>query len=209
MRVQLDCQNKPRSASPSKDVRSEFILTKDIRPQDVGSGSQHPHDGTSSQRIDRHQPPRADCPGFNGDNVIEWIRRCNSLFEMYQVPPPYKTKLATMQFAGPASEWYDCFLIDHDPPDWTDMVRRVRKRFQLRITKNGMKELIELHQSGNVGDYIERFDRLRARLLLENTLFSESDFVDAFIGVLKLELKVFVKVFKPQNLEDIYDHACN
>jgi Retrotransposon gag protein len=71
-----------------------------------------------------------------------------------------------MQFTGPASEWYNCYLIDHDPPDWVDLVRRVRKRFQLRISKNGMEELMELHQSSSVDEYIERFERLRAKLLL-------------------------------------------
>jgi Retrotransposon gag protein len=155
------------------------------------------------QRIDRYQLSCADCPGFNEDNVIEWVRRCNSFFEMHQVPPPYKIKLATMQFARSDSEWYDCFLIDHDPPDWADwadLVIRVRKRFQLRVTKNGMEELMELHHTDSVGEYIERFERLHVIILLENRLFFETDFIDAFIGGLKSELRAFVKAFKPQSL---------
>jgi hypothetical protein len=48
---------------------------------------------------------------------------------------------------------------------------------------------------------------LRSKLLFENHLFSESDFLDVFVGDLKAELKAFVKVFKPQTLEDAFDYA--
>jgi hypothetical protein len=44
---------------------------------------------------------------------------------------------------------------------------------------------------------------------LENRLFSKLDFIDAFIGGLKPELRAFVRGFKPQSLEDAYDQACN
>jgi Retroviral aspartyl protease len=44
---------------------------------------------------------------------------------------------------------------------------------------------------------------------LKNRLFSENDFIDAFIGELKPGLRAFVKAFKPTILEDAYDHACN
>jgi hypothetical protein len=70
-----------------------------------------------------------------------------------------------------------------------------------------MEELMELHQTIGVGEYIYRFERLHARLLLENRLFSENDFIDAFIGGLKPELRVFINAFKPTILEDVYDHA--
>jgi hypothetical protein len=70
-----------------------------------------------------------------------------------------------------------------------------------------MKELLSLHQTGSIDDYIELFERLKSKLLLENRLFSETDFLDAFVRGLKLEIKSFVKVFKPQGLDDAYEHA--
>jgi Retrotransposon gag protein len=101
---------------------------------------------------------------------------------MHQVPPLYKPKLATLQFYGIASEWYDCYLIDHESSDRSQLVRLIRKRFQSTDFKNGMEELMELYQTGSMTEYIEKFERLRARILLENRLFSEADFIDAFIG---------------------------
>jgi hypothetical protein len=64
-----------------------------------------------------------------------------------------------------------------------------------------------LRQTTSVIEYLELFERLRTRLLLEHRMLSEQDFIDAFIGGLMGEIKAFVKVFKPQSLEDAYEHA--
>jgi hypothetical protein len=79
--------------------------------------------------------PRADYPGFNGVNPIEWLRKCNSFFEMHQVPSVYRTHLATMQFHDLASEWYDGYLVDHDPSECDELVRLVNSRFKRVLSK--------------------------------------------------------------------------
>jgi hypothetical protein len=48
------------------------------------------------KREPKFKLPRSDCPGFGGDNPIEWIRKCRSFFELHQVPVPYRTHLATL-----------------------------------------------------------------------------------------------------------------
>jgi hypothetical protein len=82
--------------SPADSDKSQFILTKDRRPPLHGSGSRSIPDVDSGQRTDRYVIPHADCPGFNGDNIIEWLRRCQSHFDMHQVPDNLKTQLATI-----------------------------------------------------------------------------------------------------------------
>jgi hypothetical protein len=69
-RVELDHQHKPRSSSPPEEVRSDFILTRERRPPDMGSGSRQQVEVSLGQRTDRYQPLRADCPAFSGDNVV-------------------------------------------------------------------------------------------------------------------------------------------
>lgn len=56
-----------------------------------------------SRREPRLKLPRSDCPGFNGDNPIEWAIKCRYFFELYQVPDMW---LATLHFQGRAEEWY-------------------------------------------------------------------------------------------------------
>jgi Ty3 transposon capsid-like protein len=126
---------------------------------------------------------------------------------MHQVPDHLRTKLATNQFHDKTSEWYDGYLMDHDPPDWPELVRLVRKRFNRQGSHNGIEELVELRQNGTVDEYIELFERLRSRLLVENRMFSESDFIDVFIGELKGEIKAFVKAFKPLTLDATFELA--
>jgi hypothetical protein len=72
---------------------------------------------------------------------------------------------------------------------------------------NGMEILKELHQSGPVDEYIEQIERLRTILLLENHLFTDTDFTDVFIGGLKSDIKAFVKIFRPQNLDVTYEYV--
>jgi hypothetical protein len=70
-----------------------------------------------------------------------------------------------------------------------------------------MEELLDLHHNGSTEEYIEHFERLKSKLLLENYLFFETDFLDAFIIGLRPKLRVFIKAFKPQILEDAFDYA--
>jgi hypothetical protein len=54
-----------------------------------------------------------------------------------------------------------------------------------------MEELLDLHHNGSTEEYIEHFERLKSKLLLENYLFFETDFLDAFIIGLRPKLRVF------------------
>jgi hypothetical protein len=68
---------------------------------------------------------------------------------------------------------------------------RVQKRFQLGITysfqlgitNTGLDDLKTLTQSSTVHEYLQQFEQLKSKLLLEGRHFTEIDFVDIFIGV--------------------------
>jgi Retrotransposon gag protein len=205
---QLEARLENRSGGTPDSAPTQFILTQNRRGPMPDAGSKQPMD-QGVQRTDRYQLPRADCPSFNGNNHIEWVRRCNSFFDMHLVPEHLKTKMDTIQFHDKASEWYDGFLMDHDPPDWPELVRLIRKQFSRKGGRNGMEELLDLRHSGSVEEYIEMFERLRSKLLIENKLFSEHDFIDTFVGGLKPDIRAFVKAFHPTLLEAAYDYALN
>jgi hypothetical protein len=77
------------------------------------------------KRDSHFQFPRSDCPGFNDTNPVEWVCKCNSYFDLHQIPIQYCTHLATIQFHEDASEWYDGYSIAHEVPIWEDLVRSV------------------------------------------------------------------------------------
>jgi RNase H-like domain found in reverse transcriptase/Reverse transcriptase (RNA-dependent DNA polymerase)/Integrase zinc binding domain/Retroviral aspartyl protease/Integrase core domain/Retrotransposon gag protein/Chromo (CHRromatin Organisation MOdifier) domain len=155
----------------------------------------------------KFQIPRFDCPGFYGDNPTEWQRKCQSFFELHQVPPQYRTHLATMQFHDAASEWYDGYLISHDPPNWVELVRLVNCRFRKVNAKNSLEEFKNLQQLGSVEDYWYLVERLKSRMLLEGRQLTEKDFIDVFVSGLKGEIKPFVLAFKPISLESALEYA--
>jgi hypothetical protein len=109
---------------PDEAVLSTFH--KQNRP-DKGDGSMNEPD--LIHREGKFHFPRQDCPDFEGDNPVEWVRKCSSYFTMHQISVQHKTYLATLQFYGLASDWYDGYLMDHDPPDWDLLVKLVHRRF--------------------------------------------------------------------------------
>jgi hypothetical protein len=113
--------------SGTGDPSGEQTISTIHRPQRSDKGEGWQDDSDVIKRDVMFHFPRADCPGFAGENPIEWIRKCNYYFTLHQVPALYKSDLATLQFHGIASDWYDAYLMDHDPLDWNDLVALVQK----------------------------------------------------------------------------------
>jgi Ty3 transposon capsid-like protein len=112
-----------------------------------------------------------------------------------------------MQFQALANEWYDGYLLEHDPPDWVELVRLVTTRFKIVLGKNSLDELRSLHQDGSVEEYWVNFEKLRSKMILEGRQFSVKDFMVVFINGLRGDIKPFVQVFRPQSLKEAYEYA--
>jgi Retrotransposon gag protein len=195
------------STSPSKDLLPT--------PEDAHRGTNLiPDKWDCHRKIPRIQKkdwkfqfPRFDCPKFYDDNPTEWQRKCQSFFELHQVPPQYRTHLATIQFHNSASEWYDGYLISHDPPNWIELVRLVHYRFKKVNSKNSLEEFKSLLQMGSMEEYWYLVEKLKSRMLLEGRQLTEKDFIDVFISGLKGEIKPFVLAFKHVSFEAALEYA--
>jgi hypothetical protein len=82
----LDRHLDPATASPEP----QMTMTQECRAQPTRSSTR------PVSTIDRYQVPRVHCPSFNGSNPIEWLRKCQSFFEMHQVSDPLCTQLTTI-----------------------------------------------------------------------------------------------------------------
>jgi hypothetical protein len=71
------------------------IFSKQTR-FDKGEGSQDENDFV--KRDNKFYFPISDYLGFQGDNPIKWICKCNSYFIMHQIPHIYKSHITTIQF---------------------------------------------------------------------------------------------------------------
>jgi Retrotransposon gag protein len=199
----------PEAASDKSPDGEQVLSTfhKKFRSEKGNTSQERVDDPDLIRRETRFQFPRHDCPNFNGENPTEWLRKCNTYFALHQIPHVYKTQLSTIQFHGVASEWYDGYLLEHDPPDWSILVQLVLKRFRMPTARTALEDWKLMHQLTSVRDYFEQFEKLRTRLVLEGWQFSPTDYVDAFICGLKGELKPFVKLFKPVTVEEALEYA--
>jgi hypothetical protein len=56
-----------------------------------------------------------------------------------------------------------------------------------------MEEFRRVHKVGRVDEYMEKFEKAKARLLIENPYFQEPFFVGSFISGLKDEIQTLGK----------------
>jgi hypothetical protein len=64
-----------------------------------------------------------------------------------------------------------------------------------------------MQQTAGVREYMDLFEKLRSRLVLEGRHFSNLDYIDAFVGGMKGEIKSFVKLFKLSTIEEAFGNA--
>jgi hypothetical protein len=58
-----------------------------------------------------------------------------------------------MQFHDTASEWYDAYLIDHEPPRWEELIIMVNSHFKKINARNILDELKSINKSGTREEY--------------------------------------------------------
>jgi hypothetical protein len=88
-------------------------------------------------------------------------------------------------------------------------MRLLQKRFQNGGTSNGLEDLKALAQTGSVDEYMQQFERLKSKLLLEGGNSQEWILLALSLVVLTLkgDIRPFVKAFKPVTLEEAYEYA--
>ncbi|PIN13524.1 hypothetical protein CDL12_13862 [Handroanthus impetiginosus] len=106
----------------------------------------------------------------------------------------HKVPLASVYFQGKAEVWFQNFIEGRSLPSWDELVVAVLERFDDVALELIIGEFNKLQQIGIVTDYFEKFDDLRAHMLMFDKDFKESHFVTSFISGLKEEIKGFVSV---------------
>lgn len=62
--------------------------------------------------------PKLDFPNFNGSHPREWLRKCESFFQLYQIPAEQQMDLAKLHLEGQADLWYQSFKKDKGTISW-------------------------------------------------------------------------------------------
>jgi hypothetical protein len=74
--------------------------------------------------------------------------------------------MAVLQFSGKASEWYRRFHPADEAISFVDLVEAIKLRFWYNQGVSAIEAFKRLYQSGRVEEYMEKFERVKTRLLL-------------------------------------------
>ncbi|KAG8391290.1 hypothetical protein BUALT_Bualt01G0172600 [Buddleja alternifolia] len=92
--------------------------------------------------------------------------------------------------------------ITRELPSWVEYVRALSDRFGVSLFDDPMAELVNLKQTGNIQDYLDKFDGLMNCVEL-----SETYAISCFMGGIKTEIAIHIRMFKPKTLEEVINLA--
>ncbi|CAO2143691.1 unnamed protein product [Urochloa humidicola] len=145
--------------------------------------------------------PQLEFPKFDGASPKLWIRRCESYFDVYDIPVHQWVKLATMNFTASAAFWMQSIEMDVRKCTWKDLTKFVIDRFERDEHSHLVQQFLHIKQSGSVAEYVEMFDVLVHHLLARDPYVNPVWLTSKFVEGLKHEIKAVVLVHKPKDLD--------
>ncbi|XP_074352895.1 uncharacterized protein LOC141692051 [Apium graveolens] len=137
-------------------------------------------------------------PRFSGDDPTGWIYQAEQYFAFQNVAEGDRVSLASFHLDGIALQWHQWFAKTRGPMSWAEFTKALLLRFGPTEYDDPSESLHRLKQSTTVATYIEFFERLSHRI--EN--LPESFLLGCFVGGLKEEIRLEVKLKKPRTIVD-------
>lgn len=137
-------------------------------------------------------------PRFSGDDPTGWIYQAEQYFAFQNVTEGDRVSLASFHLDGIALQWHQWFAKTRGPITWAEYTKELLLRFGPTEYDDPFESLHRLKQSTTVATYIESVERLSYRI--EN--LPESFLLGCFVGGLKEEIRLEVKLKKPRTVVD-------
>ncbi|GKD73392.1 reverse transcriptase [Tanacetum coccineum] len=143
---------------------------------------------------------KLEFPKFNGEDVHGWLYRVHQFFLIDKIQDDaQKLMLISMHMFGNALNWHKQFMKRNgDNVTWQMYAEGIKERFD-PINKDLMVELKNLNQVGLVQASQDLFEAL-----LNKVDQPEAYNISLFIGGLKEEIGLAMRMFKSNKLVDVY-----
>lgn len=145
--------------------------------------------------------PKTDFPRFSGENPKLWKKNAKKYFGMYQVAYDTWAQFASLHFTGNATLWLQTYEELHCVESWAELCVAVNGKFGRDKYQHHLEELENLKQYGSVEEYYNKFEELMHLVLVYNKGYDETFFVTRFMGGLKPEIKIAIKLHKPRTVD--------
>jgi hypothetical protein len=122
---------------------------------------------------------------------------------MYNTPDTQRLSISAFHMDGKALVWIQELKAGSEVTSWTEFVRAIQIRFGRGPDDDAMVTLSKLQQKGSLDDYKNQFDLLALKV---HRLPDEHK-LSYFLGGLKNEIRLPVRMFNPKTLVEAYSLA--
>jgi len=163
----------------------------------------YPEGSTSGEGIIKAKTVRLDFPRFNGEVPETWSCRAEQFFDFYNTPPNHRISISSFHMDGRALFWFRELRASNSLTTWEEFIRSMKIRFGRSSYDDPMETLCKLKQVATLDKYKNLFDTLS----LEVQRLLEEHKLNCFLGGLRDDIRVPVRMFNPKTLVDAYSLA--
>lgn len=120
---------------------------------------------------------KLEFPKFDGEQVRDWIQTSETFFHLYAIMESQRMMIVEMHLEEKVNVWFQSIKIDRGMMGWSEFKEMVNRRFGVLGDEDAVEEFNKLQQTSTAMAYQERFEELRALVLLNNPGLSETYFV--------------------------------
>jgi len=170
--------------------------------QGFGEAGPYFHEGSSFGDGIRTMLVNLEFPRFDGEDSETWSCRAEQFYDYYDTPDKQKL-FASFYMEGKALIWFQELKSTRGLSSWGGFLRALTIRFGTGSYDDPMETLTNLKQVGLLEEYKTQFDTLAIKVhdLPDFHKFS------MFLGGLKEEIRLPVRMFNPKSLIDAYSLA--
>ncbi|XP_069152850.1 uncharacterized protein [Solanum lycopersicum] len=152
-------------------------------------------------------PPRWELPSFVGHEPKVWIRKCERYFTQYRIGEEQRVEIGALYLNDAAEVLYQSVILSGGMLTWLEFKEELISGFGEIVIGDVVEEFNKLQYLGTIDEFLDKFEDLKAHMLIRNPTLNEAHFLSSFVGALKEEIRFEVKMFKPTTLKEAIEKA--
>ena len=147
--------------------------------------------------------PKLEFPRFGEKGVDDWLFKVEQFFSLDKIHESTNISVISLHLDGCALHCHKNFIkIKRRVPEWNEYKEAIKSQFGPLAYDDPMVDIKKLRQTGSLQEYLMAFDSL-----MDKAQLSEDQAVSCFLGGLKHEMEMVVRMFNPQTLQATYSLA--
>lgn len=191
-------QRKLRYSSSSDSEESEVDEEDE---SDDSDGSAMTNSSKRAKKKKKRRDPLLDCrkltiPIFSGTDVHGWVYKVERYFEVHKFRKKDQLRAVAICLEGAPLTWFRWNDAKKPFRSWERFKRKLLERFQASREGSIQEQFLDIHQTGTVREYVDRFESFAGQLSEVPESIQESTFVKG----LKEEVRAAVRIAEPDSL---------